>query len=534
MSYATMIPSLFGRRDGATPQTAPLPGQVANNAGGYFYAVDDWARLDRFLLLGTEDGTYYVGPLRLTRDNAAAAMRCIAADGPRAVRRIVEVSEAGRAPKNDPALFALALAAASDDAATRREALDALPCVARAGAHVLAFAANVSALRGWGRGLRRGFARWFTTMPTERLALQAVKYAQREGWALRDLLRLAHPLTDAADRRVLIDWMAHPDDAKAIAGAREAFRIVDGVYRARAAATAAETADIVLRFSLPREAVPTQHLDSLEVWDALLVDMPMTAMIRNLGKMTAVGLLAPESAAARYVATRLTDREQLVAARIHPMQLLLALRTYARGRGEAGRLTWSPVAAITEALDDGFHAAFACIEPTGKRLLIGVDVSGSMHGSRCAGSRSLACLEAAAALAMQAVRSERDARVIAFSTETYEAGLSARQRLDDVARLLRSWNGGTDVALPIRYALERRLPVDAFVIVTDNETWAGNEHPVQALARYRREINPAAKLAVLAMAASNGSVIDPGDGLSFGACGFDAAVPQLVSDFIRQ
>ena len=74
------------------------------------WAVDDWTRLDRFLILGSEGGSYYASERKLTRENAEAVLRCIAADGARVVARIVAVSDAGRAPKNDPALFALALA----------------------------------------------------------------------------------------------------------------------------------------------------------------------------------------------------------------------------------------------------------------------------------------------------------------------------------------------------------------------------------------------------------------------------------------
>ena len=41
------------------PQWAPIPrsGQVPNSAGGYAWEVDDWARLRRFLILGSEVGS---------------------------------------------------------------------------------------------------------------------------------------------------------------------------------------------------------------------------------------------------------------------------------------------------------------------------------------------------------------------------------------------------------------------------------------------------------------------------------------------
>ena len=116
----------------ATPQNEPIPGstQIPNSAGGYAWAVDHWTRLDRFLVLGAEGGTFYVGERELTRESAAAVIAALAEDGARVVRRTVEISESGRAPKNDPALFVLALAAALGDDVTRAAALTALGRVA--------------------------------------------------------------------------------------------------------------------------------------------------------------------------------------------------------------------------------------------------------------------------------------------------------------------------------------------------------------------------------------------------------------------
>ena len=530
MSYRNLMKSIFNRGAGAIPQGMKLQGQVPNAAGGHYFPVNDWVRLDRFLVLGSEGGTYYTGALALTLENAEAVLRCLDEDGLVTVRRIVDVSQSGRAPRNDPALFALALATAHGDAAVRRAALDALPQVARTGTHVLAFAGYVETVRGWGRALRRGVAGWFTGMPADRLALQAVKYRQREGWALRDLLRLAHPLTDDLASRALFDWIAHPDDARAIANARGASPLVDGLYRLRDARSVREAADIIVKYSLPREAVPTEMLNEREVWDALLVAMPMTAMIRNLGKMSAVGLIAPGSAAARYVAERLADAEQLRRARMHPVQILLALRTYAQGQGVRGGLAWAPAPQVSDALDQAFDLSFGFVAPTGKRILVAVDVSGSMHWSA---SGVLKPLEAGAAMAMTFVRIEDQAHVIAFDTGARAVGVSRRQRLDDVTRTFGQWSGGTDVSQPMRYALDKGLGVDAFVVVTDNETWAGRQHPVQALAEYRRRINPEAKAVVMACTANGGSVVPDDDARAMGIAGFDAAAPQIVNDFLR-
>jgi 60 kDa SS-A/Ro ribonucleoprotein len=191
-----------------TAQNEPAdPRQVTNAAGGYTFMVDEHARLHRFLTLGTEGGTYYTNARELTRDNAEVVFRAAATDPVGLVRQIVEVSTAGRAPQQNPALFALAIAASADDVDGRRAALAALPEVARTGTQLFLFACYVEQFRGWGPTLRKAVAQWYTEMPVDKLAYQLVKYRQREGWSHYDLLRLASPrgVTDTARRMAFND-----------------------------------------------------------------------------------------------------------------------------------------------------------------------------------------------------------------------------------------------------------------------------------------------------------------------------------------
>src|SRR5262245_9837146 len=157
-----------------TPQSEPIPdtAQVPNSAGGYAWPVDRWVRLDRFLVLGSEGGTFYIGERELTRENAQAVVECLAENGPRLVQRIVEVSLAGRAPRNDPALFALAIAAGLGDAETKMRVWAALPQVARTGTHLFHWLQYVKAFRGWGRGVRRAVAGWYTAKDPKNLMHQ--------------------------------------------------------------------------------------------------------------------------------------------------------------------------------------------------------------------------------------------------------------------------------------------------------------------------------------------------------------------------
>ena len=250
---------------GRAPQSAPIPGsgQIPNSAGGFAWAVDDWARLRRFLVLGSEGGSFYVGEWKLTRQNAKAVERCLAADGARTVAEIVAISAAGRAPRNDAAVFALALAAAAPDEATRRAALDALPRVCRTGTHLFQFATFVEGFRGWGRSLRRAVGDWYARRSPESLAHQAVKYRQREGMTHRDLLRLAHPaarvgsgnptLELSDEHRRLFEWIARGGSTDGLP------RIVEGFALAQAAETPADAAELVRAYGLPREALRSEH-----------------------------------------------------------------------------------------------------------------------------------------------------------------------------------------------------------------------------------------------------------------------------------
>ncbi|ACL61958.1 TROVE domain-containing protein [Methylobacterium nodulans] len=518
-----------------TPQSESIPGTVPNTAGGHAFPVDDWTQLDRFLVLGSEGGSYYAGERALTRENAGAVLRCLAADGVRAVEAIVAVSEGGRAPKQDPAIFALALAAGAADLAVRRAALAALPRVCRTGTHLFRFAGAVDATRGWGRGLRRAVGRWYGERSVEALAYQAVKYRARYGWTHRDLLRLAHPETGEAERAALFDWICRGTLGEALPPLVHAFAAVqrEGVNGATAAA-------LVRSHGLPWEALPTELLASRAVNEALLDGMPVGAMVRQLGRLTAAGVLAPFSAGTARVVAALSDRERLLKARLHPMALLVALKTYASGRGERGRLAWEPVGAIVEALNAAFYTAFRAVEPTGRRLVLALDVSGSMGSGSVAGS-SLTPREAAAAMALVTAATEESWQVVGFTAGARGRGTALTplpfgpsMRLDAAVAATEGLPfGGTDCALPMLWALERGIPADAFVVYTDSETWAGEVHPVQALRTYRERTGIAAKLVVVGLVSNGFSIADPNDAGMLDVVGFDTAAPALIADFLR-
>lgn len=549
--------STFSTR--TTPQSLPIPTQldrqVANNAGGFVYTLDPWKVLERFLILGSEGGTFYVKAPELTRENALTILKLIETDGPRAVKTIVDVSEGGRALKNDPAIFALALCAAAKDPATRALALSQLSKVCRIPTHLFHFATYIQGLRGWGRGLRRAVGNWYQDQDVDRLAYAVVKYQSRDGWSNADLLRLSHPKTKDPARNALYRWIVDGFE-----GVKAKELSVPAIVEAFEEAKSLGQSDLhglcklITANNLPREALPTEALNNDAVWDALLhagKGMPMTAMVRNLATMTRVGLLKPMSESARYVVDRLHDEGVIKAARLHPIALLIAQKTYASGHGLKGSNTWTPIPAIVDALNDAFYLSFSYLAPTGKRLLFGVDVSGSMD--HACGGTGLTCAEGAAAMALACAKTEKEYYIMGFTAGPrggryfrdhdqqgsamagfVDLGITPSMRLEDALKRTRDRNfGSTDCALPMLWAQKERIGVDAFIVVTDSETWAGTVHPSQALKAYREQTGIKAAEVVIGMTASPFTIADPLDPLTLDVVGFDASVPQAIQEFLR-
>ena len=509
------------------PQSQPLNERsVKNAAGGYSFAVDDWQRFDRFLILGSEGGSYYATEHELTVKNIETVKRCVAADGLRAVKRIVEISDAGRAPKNDPALLALAYASAKGDDKTRSAALAALPDVARIGTHLFHFVGFVRQFRGWGRGLRRAIENWYTMRDANKLAEQVVKYQQREGWSHRDLMRLRH-IHFEGPYQAIAKWVVKGETSEGLP------KLIEGHIRLQETKVPKQAAQIIREYGLVRESVPTELLNDSLVWEALLEKMPMTAMIRNLGNLSKCGLLKPLSDAEKEVSKRLKDVTVLRKARIHPISVLLAMATYQQGHSVRGKGEWSVAPRVVEALDEAFYLAFQNIEPTGKNFYLGVDVSGSMTCGTIAGAPGISPNVGAAAMAMVTAHSEENYYVAGFATQLIEIPVTKRDRLTDVAKKFQRSFGGTDCAIPIADATARNMKVDAFVIYTDGETWAGDAHAAQLLDRYRQKTGINTKLIVCGMVANSMTVADPADAGSLNVVGFDSATPQIIAEFAK-
>lgn len=131
-------------------------------------------------------------------------------------------------------------------------------------------------------------------------------------------------------RRLLPTLLAVPSHTSigVLLRALEPREIVAAYEALQAEADPARVAALVREHRLPWECVRPAFARDLDVQAALFERMPLTATIRQLARLTGIGLLAPGSEAAAAACARITDPGALVRSRIHPMSVYLALRTY--------------------------------------------------------------------------------------------------------------------------------------------------------------------------------------------------------------
>lgn len=169
-----------------------------------------------------------------------------------------------------------------------------------------------------------------------------MKYQQRDRWSHGDLLRLAHPKAPSRDHEASFRWILSGADGlgeRAVtrrikgeprvakyAAVGEVPALLSAFEQVKKASNKQEVVKLIKEHDLPRETIPTRWLDEPEVWEALLQRMPLMAMIRNLGKMTSLGLVQPLSGGAKLVVNKLRDAKALKRARIHPLAVLIAER----------------------------------------------------------------------------------------------------------------------------------------------------------------------------------------------------------------
>lgn len=515
---------------------------IKNHSGAYVFELDKWKRLNRFLIIGVDSSTYYQSKKELVVENYTCLNECLKEDFKRTVDIIVDVSVNARAPKNDTAIFALAVASLIErnlierEKADRSYAYSKVKEVCRIGTHLFMYLSYVKELKGkstgaMGMGLQKAVRSYYNAKTFNGLALDMLKYRNREGWTHKDVIRLAR-WKGNNDQNQIVDYII-----KGECNLPNLPKIIEADIALKACKSDVNlVVSLVSEFGVPWEMVPTEYLTNKEVLRALIPSMGATALVRNLSKLTTYGAIedTPSCPHLQLVCSKLEDEEFIKRGKIHPLQIATATLSYLSGISKGG-VSWRPYKKVVKSLDIAFLHSFKNAEKLNISIDFALDVSGSMTWSSSTVNDIFASQLGCIMLAWL-TKQEDFTRVFTFSSNYQELTgdfSNYRSMWDDVKRL-GNFASSTNCSLPIINALNERRHVDLFIVWTDNETNSHHSgHASEYLKKYRREVNPNAKMVVVGVVANNCSIADPADPGMMDIAGFDSSIAQIISSFVK-
>jgi 60 kDa SS-A/Ro ribonucleoprotein len=542
-----MTYSFYTQKASATPQSEPLLGResemIQGKSGGYMFDGGIWTMVRRCLILGTATDQFYSGKVELTGQFVDVLRQAIAEDPKRVADEILYASD-GHAINNHAPIFALVLLSMGDRPEAKKAFRDIFQQVVRTGSHFHEWVSYTKQVRGIGRNVREVAQGWLLRDDVKWLAYQMLKYQQRMGFSFKDELRLFKPKPQTDKQKFLFEWAsgkAHQRESNLALvtenepipqwiGDQHDLKIVQWYEWLKRNPDQGEKA--VKSGGLTHEMVAPICNMNVNVWQALFEQMPIGALLRNLGSLTEIGVIRFDKVETlNHIESVLTNPDRLKKGRIHPIDVLKALKTYGSG-GSLGKSskTWQKVDRVVDILENALSLSFETLEPTGKVFLHAVDISGSMSWTANS-AIGLTASEIAATMALSTAKAEQNYIIRGFSTEFKDLGISASDSFLSACRKTANQTfGGTNATVAYQWAIANKVHIDVFCFWTDSESWAGSKHPCQALTEYRKAINPESKAVYTTIASNQITLVDPNDPLSFDFGGFDPSIPKAIQE----
>ena len=522
------------------PANQPVMGREAEmttlTSGAVVFKEDKFNQLRKALILGTASNTFYNSKWELTEEFEHCVIDCARKDGSRTADIILEVSDKGLAVKVDSCLFALVVLSVYAPSHFYRIATK----VVRTLSHLHSFVSYVKAYRGTGGVISKFGKQWFAEKDAKYLTYQYLKFNQRQGFTLRDQLRIFKPSHqgDEGKNRLFAYVSGKADRYGNIANLIDGHPSLDQlgwVEWLKSDPTPQNTMKAVNEGKLTHEMVAPLGGMNDAVWSELFKTMPIHAIIRNLSNLASHRVFEDEKNLI-LLAKRLGSSEGLRKARVHPYQLLVAARIYGSG-GQShflaerkSKKTWLVNDYVKNILDRALEISFECQEPTNQRYFFAIDISGSM-GSFFGPDYYVTCSEVAALMALVQARIETSSLTYGFDTKLRDLNITASDNFSIACQKVRSRSfGGTNAGSVYKYAIEKDLKIDTFCFYTDGENYGGIQS-FKLLDSYREKVNPYARAVYVTLSPRNGTLADPQDPGSLSIGGFDPQAPRLIQEF---
>lgn len=512
--------------------------ETINSGEMLVYKLDDIERLKRFIFLGSENGSLHINKDILEYQNVMCLENLLDKCRYDDILEVINKCK-NTVYKNDYLIYILARSCSirlDDDPLFwkkdfRSDCYKLVLEICTIPTHLFLFIQlygiinnKIYKTTGWNSHLKNMINEWYQSKSYNDLMYHVTKYQKRHNWTHRDILRLSHI---KANDNTINDIFKYITKNK-LNDSNPNLRYLIVYNDLKKESNVDKVVGYINEYNFVKEQIPYHLLNEAKVWVALIENMPITALLKSLNKITALNILNDYPEILELV------KRKIDTVYVHPLQLLIVLKMYNKGQGMKGGLTWEPHMEISSILNTTFYESFSRVVPTNKKLLLALDVSSSMSWNTVCGIDCLSAAEVSCAMAMMFDYVEKNVDIMGFSSEFKKLDISSKYSLEKNLYLVKDNTfGSTDCALPFVWASENKKEYDAIIVFTDNETNINTIEPSTALQMYRTEMKKNTKLIVVALTSNGFSIANPDDANMMDICGFDNNVYDTINQFLE-
>lgn len=350
-----------------------------------------------------------------------------------------------------------------------------------------------------GRAVKNAAGRWLLRLSE----YQVIKYGSNRadgGYTLKDLLQVYHPRAGSKSHPVrlpLMDYVMNrlPENELTTLPQLKAFEAL------KQAATDEQKVEAIRDGRLPHEVATSFAGASEKVWDAIVPNLPIMALLRNLATLERHGVLEKNR---ELIEARLTDPATIAHSRILPFRFLEARRHV--------RSAW-----VQDALREALELSFQAVPEIEGRTVVVLDRSGSMG----------AYIQTAAVFAVSLMKKTRNrGRFMLFDDRLDEVPVSLKDSILTQAERI-AVRGGTNHGLAMEQLTKDRDHVDNIIYITDEQQNQGSPL-IDGLDRYRKKVNRDVKTFIVDVAPYR-NALTPDDPNTFYVYGWSDSVLSFIS-----
>jgi len=326
----------------------------------------------------------------------------------------------------------------------------------------------------------------------------AIKYNGRgRGFNLADAIATSHPKPKDEKQQAIFQYLLGREANMTLIPQVAAFE------KLKSARSEAEKVDAIKEGRLPHEIVTGVGGLTQAVWDAVLKEMPIFALLRNLNTLSRADVL---DANRQFITEKFANKEVLGKSKILPFRFAKAFKEVSE--------PW-----VRDCMRSATELTFDNLPDLNGRTLIALDISGSMSGDY---------LETGSVFAFAMYKKTKgNSLFYLFNTHAMDAAPSLHDSILTQASRV-SARGGTNTGSPISKLLDDGERVDNIIIITDEQQNTGSPFYTQ-LAEYRRKVNKDTKAFVVDISPYKGAMVPKSDKNTFYIYGWSDTVLNLIA-----